>query len=102
MRLHDVQVVLSATDAANRYQFQNQQQTQAAQAQQAGIINAQAEVKKTQTQETVEEQGSKEIGDTEGRLREWKKGNFEGRGRKKEEDKPGQAGSSDHIIDIKA
>jgi hypothetical protein len=103
MRLHDVQVVLSAADAANRFQFQNQQQAQIAQAQEAGTINAQAEVKKTQTQEAVQEQGSKEINDTEGRLRERKKGNPEGRGGgKKKEDEPRAQGSADHIIDIKA
>jgi hypothetical protein len=105
MRLHDIQVTLSSADIANRYQVQHQQLAQAAQAQEALIINARAELKKSQSQQTGQEQGAKAIEEKEERLKQWKKG---GRGGEHEKDaerpagqkKQGQEPGAEHIIDI--
>jgi hypothetical protein len=103
MSLHDVQVVISASDLAKQYQLFNQQQIQVAQAQQAVILNAQSEIKKTQSQQMEEEQAAGAIDENEGRMRKWKKEHFnEGEGSQKKEDKPGSRPDSGHIIDIRA
>ena len=78
MSLHDIQVIISASDMAKQYQLFNQQQIQAAQAQQAINLNAQAEIKKTQSQQMEQEQASKAVGENKGRTRQWKKEHFSG------------------------
>lgn len=105
MRLHDVQVTLSAADIANRYQVQHQQTAAAAQAQEAINLNAQAEIKKTQTQAQAGEPAAKEITEEEKRMKRWAKGrqkenkeNEETGGGSREKNLPGEG----HIIDIKA
>jgi hypothetical protein len=103
MQLHDIQVVLSSADAVNRFQNQNQQQLQAAQAQQAANINAQTEIKRTQSQQAENEQASKQVDDAGGGMHEWKKEDFEGgRDKRKQKEEAGLSGSADHIIDIRA
>jgi hypothetical protein len=109
MRLHDVQVTLSAADAANRYQVHHQQLAQAVQAQEALILTARAEQKKTQTQAAEQEQKSKEASENESHGRKWNKGFREdSREKKQDQDKDSIRGKPDagpgreHIIDIRA
>jgi hypothetical protein len=107
MRLHDIQVTLSAADIANRYQAQHQQVAAQAQAQEAINENARAEIKKTQTGQAQQEQNAKEITEDEKRLKQWNKGSHEqgqedAKDRSGGEDKPQAGAGKDHIIDIKA
>jgi hypothetical protein len=107
MRLHDVQVTLSAADIANRYQAQHQQVAAQAQAQEAVNENARAEIKKTQTGQSEQEQNAKELTDDEKRLKKWTKGSHkqgqeDARDKSGGKDKPQAGAGKDHIIDIKA
>ena len=69
MRLHNVQVVLSATNTADKIQQVNQQQGQVAQSQNAKRIEDQAEAALTQAQQTENEAPSKNIDEKERRRR---------------------------------
>jgi hypothetical protein len=107
MRLHDIQVTLSAADIANRYQAQHQQVAAQAQAQEAVNENARAELKKSQTGQSEQEQNPKEITEDEKRLKKWNKGSHEqgqeeDRDKSGEKDKPPAGTGKEHIIDIRA
>lgn len=69
MRLHDVQVVLSGTNTADKIQQTNQQQGQVAQAQNAKQLEDLAQTRLTQTQQTEHEAPSKTIDEKERRRR---------------------------------
>ena len=107
MRLYDMQVTLSAADIANRYQAHHQQLAAAVQAQEAVNENSRAELKKSQTAQSEQEQNPGEITEDEKRLKQWTKGGHE-HGQEKKQDTSGgkedpqAAVRSDHIIDIKA
>lgn len=73
MRLHDVQVVLSAVNTADKIQQVNQQQGQLAQSQNAMQMESQAQVKLTQTQQAEHESPSKLIDEKDRRGRGQKK-----------------------------
>lgn len=106
MRLHDVQVNISSADTANRFQNNQQQLTAVTQAQESVNANARNEIKKTQTQQSEQEQNSKEISDEEKRLKRWTKGGGQGRDKKRDEtgaeQKPRYLASSGNTIDILA
>ena len=106
MRLHDVQVILSATNTADKIQHINQQQGQVAQSQNAMQLENQVNVKLTQTQQNEHKSSSKTIGDKEKRGRNPGKNNQAGSqleaGSLGQEDKGKlPATPSGNIIDIK-
>lgn len=106
MRLHDVQVVLSATNTADRIQQLNQQQGQVAQSQNAKQLEDLAKVKLTQTQLMQQEPDSKLIGEKDKRGRNLKKNKKdiepEVKASPHENDKNNLPGTpSGNIIDIK-
>lgn len=107
MRLHDVQVAISASNVADRIQNNMQNQPQQAQAQAALVLNEQAKTQLTQAQHLGEKSASKALTPDDLRKKEWKKeklsaGKYE-KTEKTDEDNISQAGSSGtgHIIDIK-
>ena len=73
MSLHDVQVILSAANIADRIQQVNQHQGQVAQSQNAMRLENQAQLSLTQTQQTGHETDSKSIEEKEKRGRNLKK-----------------------------
>ena len=73
MSLHDVQVILSATNIADRFQQINQQQGQVAQSQNAMRLENQAQLSLTQTQQSEHEPDSKSIEEKKKRGRNLKK-----------------------------
>lgn len=75
--MHDVQVIINASNIASRYQEMQQFQTQIAQTHLAARLNSEVEIKRTQIQETTQEREIKHIEDSEERLRQWKKENFD-------------------------
>jgi len=107
MRLYDMQVTLSSADVANRFQAHQQQLAAAVQAQEAVNENARAELKKSQTGRTAQEQNPKEITEDEKRLKQRKNGAHQ-QGQREKQDTPGGKNTSKpgpgdgHIIDIKA
>ena len=73
MSLHDVQVILSAANIADRIQQVNQHQGQVAQSQNAMRLENQAQLSLTQTQQTQHEPSSRSIEEKEKRGRNLKK-----------------------------
>ena len=69
MRLHDLQVILSASNIADRFQTLQQMHGQAAQAQAALNIKDKSELKPHQTQDIKEKQKSNSISDDDRRFR---------------------------------
>jgi hypothetical protein len=108
MRLHDVQVAINASNAADKMQHNAQNQPQTAQLQ-AGIKAAEeANTKLTQTAQAMEEDGSKPLGETDLKQKKWKKQNSS-KGRSAKNANPGEENNpknqmpgSGQIIDIKA
>ncbi|MEI7542189.1 MAG: hypothetical protein WCJ94_02930 [bacterium] len=73
MGLHDVQVVLSSTNIADRIQNVNQQQGQVAQSQNAMQLENQARLSLTQTQRTEHETAARLIKEKDRRGRNMKR-----------------------------
>ena len=111
MRLHDLAVIISSANAANRYQSAYQHQAQIAQSQDAMKHSEDAEKKVTQTQETEHEPNLKEIKEDDNTSRQWKKEEEDAEKRQETNDEAAEekekirsrmSSSSDHLIDIKA
>ncbi len=73
MRLHDVQVAISALNTADKFHNLNQNQGQLAQSQNAMQINEQANIKLTQAQKAEEEHASKALSEEGRRGKQLKK-----------------------------
>lgn len=105
MRLHDIQVILSSSNVADRFQSLQQMHGQAAQAQEALNIKAKSELKPHQTQEVKEEQKSPSISDDNRRFRNQPRPGREG-GRKPPEEQKNEIKPARHDtganFDIKA
>ncbi len=73
MRLHDLQVTISASNIADKVQNVQQQHAQVAQAQEALTIKEKSALKPHLIQETKERQNTSGIGKNNDKAREWRK-----------------------------
>lgn len=109
MRLHDIQVIISASNIAYKYQSVHQYHAQVAQAQEALTIKEKSELKLHQAQEVKERQNTSAIGEKDDDMREWRrpqgeKKEFSGNAQNPEETEAGKPRTSytGGNIDIKA
>ena len=111
MQLHNLQIVINASNAVNKYQNAYQHQPAAAQAQEALQYNEEVEKRMSQARETEERPSSKNVDESDEKFRQWKKDppadekkeTLAQKEKKKEEDvRNRMSAGRDHIIDIRA